>query len=546
MCGVFGAVERFGGGGDNISKIVFTGLFQLQHRGRESAGISVSSGGVISTQKGMGTIDWVFREQVPREDLVQFSLDHNTTKKKIIKYISRQNTFSKDQCSDLYGTKTKRELLTIALDIFEELNTKNPLDGLLGGAAIGHTRYSTTGASGAKNTQPIVVQYQGRDAAIGLNGNVKTELLEEVIKQRGGYERTDTTDTGLIAALIATSRKDSFLDALIETVQILEGAFSLVILYEDKVFAIKDKFGIRPLCIGQTDTHFLVASESCALDNFRAEFLGEVEPGTIVIFTKDSQKVDKFKWTGEGVGKRCVFEDDYFSFPNSLGSNNTRVLLHRISQGREAAREHPIVDADVVVPVLDSGLFHCIGYARELKKIFKDRDIQVIEEALFEGDLFNYGIIRGRVERTFMHPIADVRKLLQNLKFSIVPDIVKDRHVVLVDDSIVRANVMLYLVEELRFFGAKKVSVIIPFPPIRHPCHLGVDFPTREELVAYNKSVEEVREIIGADYLGYLSEEGLFKALNQDKENYCYGCLAGGEAWPVSPPDEASYTPKEK
>lgn len=539
-CGLFGAVlkpskEAVG----NISKMVYAGLFQLQHRGREGAGISAYSNGRIKTLKGAGTIEWVFREQVPRADLAQFILDH-TIKEGILEYIIRHNEhLSEEERCELSLHNTKKQLLDCALDIFEERNKQNPLNTLNGSAAIGHVRYSTTGASGGKNVQPIVFGFQGKDVAIAHNGNVKTENLEKIIKKRGDYARLDTTDTGLIAALIATSKAPSFVGAVLETLSFLEGAFSLLILYEGKIFAIKDKYSIRPLCLGQTDTHYLVASETVALDNLRAQFLGEIKPGAMIVLDPKKQSITKIIWAHLPQTRCCVFESIYFSRPESLGPGGIRISLYRKAMGREAAREHPILDADVVSPVLDSGLFAGFGYAIELEKIFRERKTPVPE-----GGLFDYAFLRGRVDRTFMHPIADERKLLQNLKHSAIPEVIRGKHIVVIDDSIVRGNVMPYIIEILRFFGASRVSVIIPSPPLRHPCHLGVDLPLRADYIAHDKSVEEIRETIGADYLGYLSLEGLYRALGQSRENYCDGCFTN--EYPVPFPDEAAYQPKSE
>lgn len=545
-CGVFGVVAKDGHESENIAKITYAGLFQLQHRGRESAGISVwregwhktvPSEGEILTCKGMGTIDWVFREQVPRNDLVQFSLNH-PNKRHLISYINRFGGLDRE-----LAQRPKRKLLDIALDIFEERNTKNPLDSMGGIAAIGHVRYSTTGASGAKNAQPAIFKFQGRDAALGHNGNlVRTENLEEIIAARGGYEREDTSDTGLIAALIATSGRPSFVEALLETLDLLEGAFSLVALYGGKVYAIKDSFGIRPLCVARTNEHLFTASESGALANFRVDFLEELEPGTIAILDSKLDCPEVINWNSRGSLRRCVFEDAYFSMPDSMGSNNRRISMHRKALGAEAAREHPVFDADIVTPVLDSGLFQGMGYAQELETMCHERDIEVPLNGLFQ-----LAFIRRRVERTFMEPIADARRLLQNLKFRIIPEVVRGKHVVVVDDSVVRGNVMPFIIDELRFFGARKVSVIIPFPPLRHPCHLGIDLPYREDYVAHNRTVEEIARAIGlrpedGEILGYLSLEGLYKALGQQRNNFCDGCLTN--EYPVPLPDELTYKPK--
>jgi len=541
-CGVFGVVARGDNKEDNVAKISYTGLFQLQHRGRESAGISAWSDNAISTHKGMGTIDWVFREQVPRKELIEFTLEH-PNKKHLARYIRNNGNLSRDKRRELL-LKKKRELLDIALDIFEERNIRNPLDDLRGKAAIGHVRYSTTGASGAKNVQPIVFSFRGQDVALAHNGNIKTEALEEIISARGGYEREDTTDTGLIVALIATSDKTTFVEALIETLELLEGAFSLVILHAGRVYAVKDRFGIRPLCVGRTDTHLFAASESRALDNFRAEFMGEVAPGAIAVLDSTVEEPFMIHWTEDASIRRCMFEDAYFSMPDSLGAGGKRIMQHRTALGAEAAREHPILDADVVTPILDSGLFQGLGYSQELEMIYHQKEIDVRLDGLF-----HYAFIRGRVERTFMEPIASVRKLLQNLKFSIIPEVVEGKHVVVVDDSTVRGNVMPYIIETLRFFRARKVSVVIPLPPLRHPCHLGVDLPFREDYIAHNRTIEEIAREIGlkleeGEYLGYLSLEGMYKALGVPRHNFCDGCLTN--EYPVPLPVELTYNPKKK
>lgn len=541
-CALFGVIKRHPDAEGNISKKCYTGLFQLKHRGHEGAGISVYKDGAVKTLKGADTMDWVFRDQVPIEELADFIISHQT-KRDLIRYICRHSNLSDETCKKLYSSKKKEDLMKFAISLFEETNRKNPLDLMNGTAAIGHLRYSTTGVG----VQPIEFERDGKIGSLAHNGNVLTDNLREEIERRGRYNNITTSDTGLIAELLQTSKQPTFLKALIETLKILEGAFSLLILYDGKIYAVKDRFSIRPLCLGETDSHYFVASESAALDNFRANFLGELKPGALIVLGPAEKDFRiEYQWHTNLESRRCVFEDIYFSAPHSIGSNNTRVALLREAMGREMAREHPLREVDIVAPVLDSGLFAAVGYARELEKIYANKHIDMVDEGgiIYNPDLFGYAFVRGRVDRIFLEPVADERKLLQNLKHLPIPEFIQGKHVAIIDDSIVRGSAAPYIVETLRFFGAKRISVIIPAPPVRSICHLGVDIPTYEELIAHNRTVEEIREKIGADYLGYLSIEGLYRALGVARGKHCDGCFTG--EYPVPLPDRFKYRPKEK
>ena len=504
-CGVFGVVARDWASPQDIAPLTYIGLFQLQHRGQESAGISVARDGVVITHKAMGTVDWVFRPAIKREAIIGFARNHASS------------NFS-EIAEDL--GKWEREQFNAA-KMGERGIVENPLDKLHGRASIGHVRYSTTGESGSKNVHPIEFWFRGKPAAIAHNGNlIKLDRLRNILVERTpSYSFEGDTDTELIAALVATSYASTFEDAILETLPLLDGAFSLVFLYEENVYAVRDRFGIRPLCFGRTRDFHLVASESCALDALQAEFLGEVPPGFLMSITPLG--IEQKQWAQEPTLRGCVFELIYFARPDSL-IQGIRVHEARKALGRELAREHPIHDADVVISVPDSGNSAAIGYAQAMGKEYAS------------GPLLDQGIVRSRIGRTFIEPVKEVRRQFSHLKHNPIPDVINGRHVVVIDDSIVRGNTMPHIVNMLRYFGARKVSVLISCPPLRSSCHLGVDIPFKEELVAHERSVEEVREIVGADYLGYLSLGGMYLALAKPRRDFCDGCMT--KEYPVPSP----------
>lgn len=492
-CGVFGVASRVG----DASEIAYIALYSLQHRGQESAGIGTSQDGKIFLHKDMGTVDWVFRKQVPIEDRVDFML------------------FRKD---------IPREELIQQAERFEQKWRETPLKRLFGNIAVGHTRYSTTGESGKKNIHPILFYFRGKPALVVHNGNlVRLPKLLDAIYARGDYVFEGTTDTEVIAALISSSPQENFYDALCETLPLLEGAFSLIFLYQDTLYAVKDRFGLRPLCLGKTGNSFLAASESCAIDTLEGEFLKELEPGEGAILRPDSIKY--FHWTKDASWKSCIFEFIYFSRPDTF-FRGRRIHEVRKKLGRLLAQHYP-VDADVVISVPDSGNSPALGYAEEL--------------SLSMGEsLFDYGLIRPhQVGRTFIEPVAERRHEFQRLKHNPIPDVIAGKRVVVVDDSIVRGTTIPHVLRVLKRFGAKELHLRISSPPLRFPCHLGIDLPFKNDLIAHQKTVEEIRQEIERrsgvhiDSLEYLEIADLINGVGLPADSFCLGCFSNN--YPVSP-----------
>lgn len=491
-CGIIGAVSRRGYS-ENLSQMLYMGLYTLQHRGQEAAGISVSNENIFETFKNTGTVDWVFRERSDAQARARFIIQH-------------------PEFSEQDEPTLARELAD-----FDREHRYNPLARLGGSAGIGHVRYSTRGESGKNNVHPIEFQFRGVSASVAHNGNlVNVEELEAIIASRGGYDFGEdiTTDTGRIAALIATSPQETFWEAFLETLPIIKGSFSLAILYRDAVYLAKDEFGLRPLCLGMSDDFWYVASETCALDTLNAEFFAEVDPGHALAITLDGFDLDYFtKWAPNAGYRSCAFEAIYFSHPSSLYRETLRLHVIRRNMGMLLAQEHPISHVDVVTSVPDSGNASAVGYAEALGKPFK----QVI-------------IRNHQTGRTFIQPVEEERRAHRGLKYSFIPEDIVGKNIAVVDDSIVRGNTMPYIVQKLKDFGAKQVFVLSASPAIVFSCHLGVDMPTRRELIAYTQTVEEIRREIGADYLGYFSLEGLRTVLEEaglPPDSFCYGCMDG-------------------
>ncbi|MBI2463104.1 MAG: amidophosphoribosyltransferase [Candidatus Spechtbacteria bacterium] len=517
MCGVFGVVSRMKEiDATTIAKVAFTGLFQLQHRGQESAGITVSYNADLVTHREMGTIDWVFRKRIPEEKIVDLVVNNLAmANADIASYLARwlAEQFDAD----------KRNMKK-PLNKMELTDVRSPLDDMHGDAAIAHVRYSTTGESTSRNIHPILFIFQHKQAAIAHNGNlIGLEQLKAIIQGRGGYALEGTTDTELIAVLIQTSSAPTFKEALIETLELLKGSFSLVLLYDNIVYAVNDRFAIRPLCVGENEEYALVASETCALNAFSCSSIQELAPSTLVTLSREGICVEQ--WCQAEQRRGCMFERVYFSRPDSL-LDNKRIYLTRQAMGRELAREHPLtgIDVDIVVPVLDSGLPAAMGYAKEFE----------YTRGMFTH-LFETALIKGRVNRTFMDPIEDQRWLLQALKHNGIPELLRGCIVVIVDDSIVRSNASKAVVRILRTFDPRMIIFLSASPQIQYSCHLGIDIPKREGLIAYDHSLEEIRAAIGADYVGYLSVEGLYRAIGKPRANFCDGCFTG--EYPVAPVD---------
>jgi amidophosphoribosyltransferase len=437
-------------GHPEASKLAYLGLYALQHRGQESAGIATSDGCRMYTKKAMGHV----------------------------------------------------------ADIF----TRAALAELPGHAAIGHTRYSTAGDTVLLNAQPFSVQCNKGRIAVAHNGNITNAAeLRRYLEEEGSIFQA-SSDTEVVLHLMAHSRERTLAGALREALLQLEGAFSLVLLAEDRVIVARDRNGFRPLCVGQMEFSggriaYVFASETCAFDLIGASYMHDVEPGEMVIVGPEG--VTRERYSPEGNHAHCVFEHVYFSRPDSIVFGRP-VQESRELLGRLLAREHP-ADADLVVPVPDSGVAAALGYAAE------------------SGLPFRHGLIRNHyVGRTFIEPSQAIRDFGVKLKLNPVRYLLEGKSVVLVDDSIVRGTTSRKIVRMVRQAGAREVHFRISCPPTVSPCFYGVDTPTRSELIAANNSVEETRRFIGADSLGYLSIASLRKAVgDEERHDYCYACYTG-------------------
>jgi amidophosphoribosyltransferase len=433
------------------SKLAYLGLHALQHRGQESAGIAASDQGRMAIYKSMGLVADIFTAEV--------------------------------------------------------------LARVPGSLAIGHTRYSTTGGSALLNAQPIMVECNKGKIALAHNGNlVNARELRRRLEAQGSIFQT-TSDTEVLLHLIAQSREQSLPEAIADALRRIDGAFSLVVLTPEHVFAVRDPRGFRPLVmgrigggVGRPDT-IVFASESCAFDLIGARYEREVKPGEMVVVSREG--VQSRYFAAALPPSSCIFEHVYFSRPDSLIFGRP-VQESREALGAQLAREAP-VDADIVVPVPDSGVTAAMGYADE------------------SGIPFRFGLIRNHyVGRTFIEPEQSVRDFGVRLKLNPVRAVLEDKRVILIDDSIVRGTTSRKIVRMVRDAGAREVHMRISCPPTISPCFYGVDTPSKDQLIAANKSVEEIREYIGADSLAYLSMQGLKQACGEgEKTNYCTACYTG-------------------
>ena len=397
------------------------------------------------------------------------------------------------------------------MGLVSQVFSEESLSHLVGNIAIGHNRYSTRGSSRACNVQPILVGKDSNAIAVAHNGNIVNaeHLYKELCEQ--GYTFQSSTDTEVIANLILASPKKNWVDKIRYAMHRLQGAYSLTIMAKDALFGVRDPFGVRPLCLGAIDGGWVIASESCALDHIGASFIREVEPGEIVSITENG--VDSYR---RKVGRRalCIFEYIYFARPDSV-INGRLLYPARQAMGAMLAQEHP-VPVDLVMGVPDSAISASVGYARQ------------------SGIPQSEGLIKNRyVGRTFIEPDQRIRDLGVKLKFNPLPQMLQDKRLVVVDDSIVRGTTTPSVVKILRRAGAKEVHMRICAPPIRHPCFFGVDMATRQELIAAQKTIPEIRDFIGADSLGYQSVEGLIKAVALPKETFCLACFTGDYPIPV-------------
>ena len=385
---------------------------------------------------------------------------------------------------------------------------------LAGALAIGHTRYSTTGSSQLCNAQPLVVEGQHGTLALANNGNIINSLqLKEQLQDSWDCTFNSTTDSEVFAYLLANATGATWEERIFHCMRQLEGAFSVVALTKDTMMAARDPLGIRPLCLGKLNGGWIVASESCALDHLGADFVRELEPGEALVI--DAQGLHSSTWTGsQGRRALCVFELIYFARPDSQLDN---MLVHSVRQelGAQLAREHP-VEADMVIGIPDSSTAAAVGYARE------------------SGIPYSEGLVKNRyVGRTFIEPEQRMRDLGVRQKFNPLVEVIQGQRLVVVDDSIVRGTTTPHVVALLRKAGAKAVHMRVCAPPIKHPCYMGVDMASREELIAANMSIGDIRKFIEADSLGYLSVKGLMKVVGGTKGGFCSACFTGDYPVPV-------------
>jgi amidophosphoribosyltransferase len=405
----------------------------------------------------------------------------------------------------------KRLQIHNGMGLVSQVFDEESLSQLTGHIAIGHTRYSTRGSSKVINAQPIVVGGGANTIAIAHNGNiVNAENLYQDLINRGYIFRT-SSDTEVIANLILSSPGSGWVEKIRFAMHRLQGAYSMTVLVNDTLFGVRDSFGVRPLCLGTLNGGWVIASESCALDHIGADFVRDIEPGEIISISSNS--VEEYR---EDSNKKalCIFEYSYFARPDSTISGRL-VYQARQAMGAGLAEEHP-VDADLVVGVPDSSTVAAVGYAQKSGMPLAD------------------GLIKNRyVGRTFIEPDQRIRDLGVKLKFNPLSQVLNGKRVVVVDDSIVRGTTTPHVIKLLRKAGAKEVHMRICVPPIRYPCFFGVDMATRWELIAAQKTIPEIRDFIGADSLGYLSVEGLVKAVALPREVFCLACFTGNYPMPV-------------
>lgn len=458
-CGVFAIY-----GHPEAANLAYLGLYALQHRGQESAGIASSDGRKIHCVRKMGHVAEIF--------------------------------------------------------------TPDALNQLPGELAIGHTRYSTTGDTVILNAQPLSVACNKGQIAVAHNGNITNaaELRSEL--EREGSIFQSTSDTEVILHLVARSRERTLAAALRDALLQIEGAFSLVFIAEDRIIVARDPHGFRPLAMGRLElsngpTSYVFASETCAFDLISAAYIGEVAPGEMVIVGPEG--VTRERYAPAKAPAQCVFEHVYFSRPDSLVFGRS-VAQSREMMGRLLAREHP-VDADVVVPVPDSGVSAAIGYAAE------------------SNIPYQQALIRNHyVGRTFIEPSQEIRDFGVKLKLNPVRHLLEGKRVILVDDSLVRGTTSRKIVRMVRQAGAREVHMRISCPPTISPCYYGVDTPSQNELIAAHRSVEQIRQYVEADSLGYLSLESLHKAVDDKHQRFCYACYTGEYPTPLVQIEDVAYS----
>lgn len=452
-CGVFGIWNH-----PEAARLSYLGLYAMQHRGQESAGIVVL-----------------------------------------------------DQADKLNSKHRIHKALGLVADVFSE----NHLAKLVGAAAIGHVRYSTTGENLVSNAQPLTSELYNGPVALAHNGNIVNSSILRAALQRDGAIFQATNDTEILLHLLARNPSNHLLSALSESLSNLVGAYSFVLLGHDRMLALRDPLGFRPLVLGQIilpdgQISYVVASETCAFDLIGAQFIREVEPGEIIEVSNEGLKSTYFSNDYRDTKKsaQCVFEHVYFSRPDSVVFGKS-VYNSRKKFGEQLAEELK-TEADVVIPVPDSGVPSVIGYSQK------------------SGIPFEFGIIRNHyIGRTFIQPAQSIRDVGVKIKLNAQPEILKDKRVIVIDDSLVRGTTSQKIIALIRQAGAKEVHLRIASPPTTGPCYYGVDTPQKSELIASHNSLEDIRKYIGADSLAYLSEEGMWKALESSPESFCAACFNG-------------------
>ena len=403
--------------------------------------------------------------------------------------------------------------LSKAMGLVAQSFQEEDLAELTGHVSIGHTRYSTTGSTYLSNAQPILAKGPDVELALAHNGNVVNalELRDELA--RWGCTFAGSGDSEVVAQLMAHAPANSWEERIAYCMRRLQGAYSLTILTKDALFGVRDPLGVRPLSIGSFNGGWVIASESCALDHIGAEFVRDIEPGEAVLIDDDGPRT-VYRRDPDGRKAMCIFENIYFARPDSILDGNL-AYKSRMAMGAELAKEYP-VEADMVLGVPDSATAAAVGYSQE------------------SGIPYGEGLVKNRyVGRTFILPDQRLRDLGVRRKLNPLPELIEGRRIVVVDDSIVRGTTTPHVVSLLRKGGAKEIHLRICAPPIVSPCHFGVDMATRKELIAANMSVEEIREFVGSDSLGFLSHEGLIRAVGLSKENFCMGCFTGSYPIPV-------------
>ena len=438
-CGVVGVYGHL-----DAANLAYLGLYALQHRGQESAGIVASNNGSMHLEVGMGLV----------------------------------------------------------ADVFSDSRLKK----LPGNIAIGHNRYSTTGGSRIKNAQPCLIEYAGGTMAMGHNGNLvnASEIREEL--GAAGAIFQSTNDSEVIVHLMAQSRRNLFVDRAVAALSQVKGAYSIVLMSENELIAARDPQGFRPLCLGKLDGAYIVASESCVMDLLEAEFIREIEPGELILINQFGMK--SFHPFPKTATKQCVFEHIYFSRPDSYLFGQSVYSVRKL-MGKALAREKP-VEADVVVPVPDSGVISAMGYSEESKIPFQ------------------MGLIRNHyVGRTFIEPQSQIRNFGVKIKLNAVKPVIEGKRVIIIDDSIVRGTTSKKIVRMLREVGAKEVHVRISSPPTTHSCFYGIDTPTKGELIASNLDIDQTCEYLGADSLHYITLEKMLEIFGEQKDDFCAACFDG-------------------